>query len=44
MVVACNIGPHPGNLRESADPIKTGTEGTFTPAPELGAHNGEYLG
>jgi len=23
LVVACNIGPHPGNLRDSADPIKT---------------------
>ena len=33
-----------GERRLIGNPIKTGTEGTFTPAPELGAHNGEYLG
>jgi dihydroorotate dehydrogenase len=29
MVVACNIGPHPGHLRDSADPIKTVREEFF---------------
>jgi crotonobetainyl-CoA:carnitine CoA-transferase CaiB-like acyl-CoA transferase len=33
-----------GERRLIGNPVKTGSEGRFTPAPELGAHNGEYLG
>jgi CoA:oxalate CoA-transferase len=33
-----------GERRLLGNPVKTGAEDTFTPAPELGAHNGEYLG